>query len=197
MSREAASAEGRARSFWMVVVAGSGISCAGALGVSSGGFEVCMFIVEEGGGEKRSWKSPSAVWSMAGTLQGVKRGRRKVWRSFGRVHIGCDDIASVFVAEAEFLAFLKEVGVEAEVRLGAGVVSILDAVAELELFDFDGVAGKETTVVRWAMSAGMWAVGDACGRVSSRRGMSRICARERALGGRLRRYCGKETDCEG
>lgn len=39
MSNEAARAEGRARSFWTVVAAGSRISCAGALGVSSGGFE--------------------------------------------------------------------------------------------------------------------------------------------------------------
>lgn len=81
-------------------------------------------------------------------------------------------------------------------RPGVKVVSISDVVAGLELFDFDGVAGKDTTAVRWAMSAGMWAVGDACGRVSSRRGMSRVCARERALGGRLRRYCGKVRDCE-
>lgn len=40
MSREAASAEGRARSFWMVVAAGSRMSCAAVFRVSSGGFGV-------------------------------------------------------------------------------------------------------------------------------------------------------------
>lgn len=130
---------------------------------------------------------------MAGTLEGVRRGRRKAWRSFGRVHVGCGGAHSELAAEAGIIVLLGEVEVGMEVWLGVGVTFVLGVVDELDLFGFDVVECKDTTVVRWAMSAGMWAVGDACGRVSSRRGMSRIWARERALGERLRRYCGEVT----
>lgn len=109
------------------------------------------------------------------------------------MHISCGGVDSGLAAEAGFIVLLGEVEVAMEVSLGVGMAFVLGVVDKLDLFGFDIVEGKDTTVVRWAMSAGMWAVGDACGRVSSRRGMSRIWTRERAVGERLRRYCGELT----
>lgn len=78
-----------------------------------------------------------------------------------------------------------------EVRPSVEVVLVCDVGVEVCFFVFDVATGNDTMVVRWAMREGIWAVGEACGRVSSRRVISRIWARERAVGGRLRRYCGE------
>lgn len=48
--------------------------------------EVGAEVVCRGRGDVRSWKSPSAVWSIEGTLACVRSGRRKARRSAGTIH---------------------------------------------------------------------------------------------------------------